>query len=86
VAFAALTLQATAAPDEDLLGKAEGYPIGSRADWYFNERARVGSFSNLDHILPHYTLAKGSIPAAVSQGCQRTQDRIPVRTAELYHR
>jgi CubicO group peptidase (beta-lactamase class C family) len=62
VAFAALTLQATAAPDEDLLGKAEGYPIGSRADWYFNERVRVGSFSNLDHILPHYTLAKAASP------------------------
>jgi hypothetical protein len=48
--LAALTL-AIAAPDEDLLGKAEGYPIGSRADWCFNEQVRVGWFSNLDHAL-----------------------------------
>jgi CubicO group peptidase (beta-lactamase class C family) len=67
VAFAALTLQAIAAPDEDLLGKAEGYPIGNRADWYFNERVRVGSFSNLDHILQHYTLAKAASPLPLPQ-------------------
>ncbi len=58
----ALACPAAAAPDEELLGKSEGYPIGTRANWFFDERVRVGSFSNLDNILPHYTLAKAATP------------------------
>ncbi|NOJ40637.1 serine hydrolase domain-containing protein [Bradyrhizobium australiense] len=58
----ALVFPAGAAPDEDLLGKAAGYPIGTRANWYYEESVRVGSFSNVDRILPHYTLAKSSAP------------------------
>jgi len=46
-------LPAVAAPDEDLLGKAGGYPLGTRANWFFDEGVRVGSFSHLDEILPH---------------------------------
>src|ERR1700730_3452702 len=61
-AWLALVLPAAAAPDEEQLGKSAGYPLGSRADWYYNERVRVGSFSNLDHILPHYTLVKAASP------------------------
>ena len=57
----ALTLcsSAAAAPDEELLGKSAGYPIGTRATWYYNEDVRVGSFSNVDKILPVYTLKHG---------------------------
>jgi hypothetical protein len=58
----ALAFPAGAAPDEDLLGKAAGYPIGTRATWYYDESVRVGSFSNVDKILPHYTLAKSPTP------------------------
>ena len=58
----ALACPAAAAPDEELLGKSEGYPIGTRANWFFDERVRVGSFSHLDNILPHYTLAKAATP------------------------
>jgi CubicO group peptidase (beta-lactamase class C family) len=54
-----------AAPDEELLGKAAGYPVGSPADWFYNERVRVGSFSHLDDILPHYTLKKPAAPRAL---------------------
>jgi CubicO group peptidase (beta-lactamase class C family) len=53
---------AFAAPDEELLGKAAGYPIGTRANWFYDERVRVGSFSHVDRILPHYTLTKSSTP------------------------
>lgn len=53
---------ATAAPDEELLGKSAGYPVGTRANWYFDESVRVGSFSNVDKILPHYTLKKSATP------------------------
>lgn len=53
---------ATAAPDEELLGKSAGYPVGTRANWYYDESVRVGSFSNVDKILPHYTLKKSAAP------------------------
>src|SRR4051794_8888367 len=58
----ALAFPALAAPDEDLLGKANGYPIGTRANWFFDEGVRVGSFSHLDEILPHYALGKAQSP------------------------
>jgi CubicO group peptidase (beta-lactamase class C family) len=58
----ALTVAAVAAPDEELLGKNAGYPIGTRSTWFYDEGVRVGSFSNLDKILPHNTLAKAAAP------------------------
>jgi CubicO group peptidase (beta-lactamase class C family) len=61
-ALFALTLPAAAAPDEDLLGKAAGYPIGKPASWFYDENVRVGSFSNLDKVLPHTTLKKAASP------------------------
>src|SRR5438067_968281 len=60
--LAALALPAFAAPDEELLGKSKGYPVGTRANWFFDEGVRVGSFSHLDEILPHYTLGKAQSP------------------------
>jgi CubicO group peptidase (beta-lactamase class C family) len=76
----ALALPAGAAPDEDLLGKAAGYPIGTRANWYYDEGVRVGSFSNVDKILPHYTLAKSVTPlplprASVEPGIEYRFDK-----------
>ena len=58
----ALAFPAIAAPDEQQLGRAEGYPIGSRGSWFYDESARVGSFSNLDELLAHYTLDKSPSP------------------------
>src|ERR1700710_910854 len=58
----ALVLPARAAPDEDLLGKAAGYPTGRPANWFFDESVRVGSFSHLDSFLPYYTLRKAASP------------------------
>ncbi len=52
-----------AAPDEELLGKGKGYPIGSASNWAMDESVRVGSFSNLDRILPHNTLKKSPAPS-----------------------
>lgn len=42
ILFAAV---ASAAPDEDQLGKQRGYPIGEARNWFFDESVRVGSFS-----------------------------------------
>jgi len=41
-----------AAPDEKLLGKDQGYPVGKAADgnWYYDESVRVGSFTHQGDI------------------------------------
>jgi CubicO group peptidase (beta-lactamase class C family) len=44
------------------LGKAAGYPVGKRTTWFYDETVRVGSFSNLDKLLPHYILGKAASP------------------------
>ena len=56
--LAVLAFPAFAAPDEEQLGQGGGYPIGTRGNWFYDESVRVGSFSNLDKLLPHYTLRK----------------------------
>jgi CubicO group peptidase (beta-lactamase class C family) len=61
VLSAAIAIPAVAAPDEEQLGKADGYPIGTQATWFFAERERVGSFSHLDALYPHHTLAKAAV-------------------------
>jgi CubicO group peptidase (beta-lactamase class C family) len=53
---------ALAAPDEELLGKADGYPIGTPFTWFYDERVRVGSFSQLDRILPFNLLPRAATP------------------------
>jgi CubicO group peptidase (beta-lactamase class C family) len=57
-----LAVPAFAAPDEELLGKDKGYPVGTRANWFFDEGVRVGSFSHLDELLPHNKLSKSESP------------------------
>ena len=58
-------------PTSSNWARAAGYPIGTRASWFFDEGVRVGSFSNLDKLLPHYTLKKAAsplpLPAAASE-------------------
>src|SRR4051812_35969332 len=53
---------ARAAADEELLGKSAGYLVGTRTNWFFDERVRVGSFSHLDEILAHHTLQRSATP------------------------
>jgi CubicO group peptidase (beta-lactamase class C family) len=67
LALAALAFPAAAAPDEQQLGKAAGYPIGKPANWFYDESVRVGSFSNLDRLLPHYTLKKAASPLSLAK-------------------
>jgi CubicO group peptidase (beta-lactamase class C family) len=63
LACAALASPVLAAPDEDILGKAEGYPIGTPKNWFFDEHVRVGSFSHIDQVLPNYfTVHKSAAP------------------------
>jgi CubicO group peptidase (beta-lactamase class C family) len=85
VALVALAFPAAAAPDEDVLGKASGYPIGRRASWFFDESVRVGSFSNLDRLLPHYTLTKAASPLPLPKTASepRIEYRFENRTLTL---
>ncbi len=53
---------AHAAPDEELLGRDLGYPVGTRSTWFSDERVRVGSFSQLDSILPARRLRRAESP------------------------
>ena len=46
-----------AAPDEEALGKAQGYPVGTALTWYNLESVRVGSFT-----------AQGEIPGIANGG------------------
>jgi CubicO group peptidase (beta-lactamase class C family) len=62
LALLAQAVPARGAPDEQLLGKSAGYPLGTRTTWFYDERVRVGSFSHLDEILPYYTLQKSATP------------------------
>ena len=58
---------ALAAPDEELLGKSRGYPMGTRLNWFSEETVRVGSFSNLDKLLPHHVLTRAPTPLALTR-------------------
>ena len=53
---------AVAAPDEELLGKSAGYPVGTRATWFYDERVRVGSFSHVDTLFLHNRLKRAPSP------------------------
>jgi len=54
-----------AAPDEDILGKAEGYPVAPTIGQSRQERYRVGSFSALDTLAPSCSLAPAPVPLAL---------------------
>ncbi len=58
--MAATNLQA--APDEDALGKAAGYPVGRDLRQAYAEAYRVGSFSAMDSIAPSCSLAPADTP------------------------
>jgi len=53
----------SAAPDEELLGKLRGYPVGTRVTWFTDETVRVGSFSNLDRVFDHHVLERAATPS-----------------------
>lgn len=56
---------AAAAPDEDKLGKALGYPAGTAKTWFFDESVRVGSFTAQGEI-PGIYGGKANVLAASS--------------------
>jgi CubicO group peptidase (beta-lactamase class C family) len=70
VAFLAAQLSAQtllAAPDEDALGKAAGYPAGRDLKQAYEEAYRVGSFSAMDSIAPSCSLAPADTPVPLER-------------------
>lgn len=62
-AFLALIVPAAhAAPDEELLGKSKGYPVGTPQTWFYDQTVRVGSFSHMDSFLPHRWIKRADTP------------------------
>lgn len=55
---------ARSAPDEELLGKSAGYPVGDYSNWN-TEGRRVGSFSLLDSFAPHHRITRSETPRAL---------------------
>jgi CubicO group peptidase (beta-lactamase class C family) len=51
-----------AAPDEDVLGKNEGYPVPPRATMPIEEKYKVGLYSNRDKLSPHCEISPSSTP------------------------
>ena len=56
---ALLAASALAAPDEAGYGASDGYPVGTRADW-FQKRFLVGSLSAMDKIFPVRAVKAGA--------------------------
>lgn len=54
----------SAAPDEDKLGKQQGYPVGKGGDWFTNESVRVGSLTHQAEIRGLFGGRVNVLPAA----------------------
>lgn len=56
-----------AAPDEEQLGKASGYPVARSLGQAFQGAYRMGSFSAMDSIAPHCTLPPSAEPLSLKK-------------------
>jgi CubicO group peptidase (beta-lactamase class C family) len=52
ITLSVLSLTVYSAPDEEKLGKSNGFPIGTGATYFYDESVRVGSFTNMDKVFP----------------------------------
>ena len=66
------SLTSLAAPDEAALGKANGYPAAPTLKQAYQERYIVGSFSALDSLSPHCTLAPADQPLVLHKAEKET--------------
>ncbi len=57
-----------AAPDEDLLGKARGYPAGRNLAEAYQAPYMVGSFSAMDSLAPSCAMAPSDRPLPLEEG------------------
>ncbi len=72
---ALLGVPCLAAPDEELLGKASGYPLAPRLGRAFEEAYRVGSFSAMDRLSPHCVVEPAATPQPLPRAAEETAIR-----------
>jgi CubicO group peptidase (beta-lactamase class C family) len=68
-----ISLASHAAPDEDALGKAAGYPAGRSVPQAYQERFIVGSFSAMDSLAPSCDIAPSGAPIALKKAAAETR-------------
>ena len=74
---------AIAAPDEDALGKAAGYPVARSMAQAYQEPYIVGSFSAMDSVSPSCALAPAEEPLPLKKAANETQIRYRFRGRTL---
>jgi CubicO group peptidase (beta-lactamase class C family) len=62
-------------PDADARGRAEGYPVCTRGDWYRETRCQVGAFSGLDQLYPARVIAAPGTPARLDRAASEPSIR-----------
>lgn len=70
---------ASAAPDEQSLGRDAGYPIGANLLQAYQQRYLVGSFSAMDRIVPACMQAPSDDPVPLDKAAQETAIRYRFR-------
>ncbi|WP_243397810.1 serine hydrolase domain-containing protein [Herbaspirillum robiniae] len=71
---------AMAAPDEEMLGRDAGYPVGSNLAQAYQQHYLVGSFSAMDSIAPACTQAPSGHPLPLEKAASETTIRYRFRT------
>lgn len=66
-------LSVVAAPEEDLLGKPQGYPAGHDLRQAYQPAYLVGSFSAMDSFRPSCSMAPAAQPLALPQASSETR-------------
>jgi CubicO group peptidase (beta-lactamase class C family) len=78
--WAACAACALAAPDEDKLGKAQGYPVGTAKNWFYDESVRVGSFTAQGEIPGIFGGKANVLPASSApMPLPRRENEPPIR-------
>jgi len=71
----AMSSPAGAAPDEALLGQAQGYPAGANRVQAYQQRYLVGSFSAMDTLGPACTMAPAAEPLPLPRTAEEPRFR-----------
>ncbi|MDB6001724.1 MAG: serine hydrolase [Rhizobacter sp.] len=71
------------APDEDVLGKADGYPAGHTVREAYQQRFLVGSFSAMDSLGPSCSVAPSAHPLPLKAASAETEFRYRFRGRTL---
>jgi hypothetical protein len=75
--LASFAATAVAGPDEDRLGKAQGYPAGTANTWFHDEAVRVGSFTSQGEIPGMFNVTANVLAASATPLTLARSEREP---------